>query len=95
MMKATGTYGSWRWLWRYVRKVRLAITVCIVLALIESLSLVPVAWLVKFAFDRVIPSHDSARLIELGCGLLALVLCSSAITMTTRFASLRTTKRII
>jgi ABC-type bacteriocin/lantibiotic exporter with double-glycine peptidase domain len=55
----------------------------------------PVAWLVKRSFDRLIPAGDSRGLMMLGAELLTLIIVANVFMLTTRFASLRTTKRAI
>jgi ABC-type multidrug transport system fused ATPase/permease subunit len=86
---------AWRYLWRYLQSWRLRLLGCITLALFQSLSLLPIAWLVRRAFDVTIPSGSVAGLLVLGAEIMGLNLASSALTLATRFASLRTTKRAI
>lgn len=83
------------YLWRHLREFRFRLVGCVLLALVQSVNLMPVAWLVRRAFDRLIPARDSRGLMMLGAELLALIVVANVLTLTTRFASLRTTKRAI
>ncbi len=62
------------------------------LSVAQSLALVPIALLVRTAFDDAIPSGDSDRLIALGAGILGLYLLSLALGLAGRYAVLRVTK---
>jgi ABC-type bacteriocin/lantibiotic exporter with double-glycine peptidase domain len=62
------------------------------LSVAQALALVPIALLVRAAFDDAIPSEDSSRLIVLGAGILGLYLLSLAFGLAGRYAVLRVTK---
>jgi len=62
------------------------------LSVAQALALVPIALLVRAAFDDAIPSGDSGRLIALGAGILGLYLLSLAFGLAGRYAVLRVTK---
>ncbi len=62
------------------------------LSVAQSLTLVPIALLVRTAFDDTIPSGDSAQLIALGAGILALYLLSLGLGLVGRYVVLRVTK---
>jgi len=98
-MTGSGQQGTgvadWRYLGRYLRGLRVALLGCIALALLESVSLLPIAWLVRRAFDSIIPSRNVAGLALVGFEILVLNMVSSGLSLTTRFASLRTTKLAI
>lgn len=87
--------GRWYWLWNHTEGKRLAIAGCASLAVLESISLIPIPLLVRRAFDRLIPAHDTQQLLMLGVELLALVLTANALTLLSRYNSLRTTKHLI
>jgi ABC-type bacteriocin/lantibiotic exporter with double-glycine peptidase domain len=62
------------------------------LSVAQSLSLVPIALLVRTAFDDAIPSGNTRQLILLGAGILCLYLLSLALGLGGRYAVLRVTK---
>jgi ATP-binding cassette subfamily B protein len=62
------------------------------LSVAQSLTLVPIALLVRSAFDDAIPSEDSGQLITLGAGILALYLLSLGLGLIGRYVVLRVTK---
>jgi ABC-type bacteriocin/lantibiotic exporter with double-glycine peptidase domain len=62
------------------------------LSVAQSLTLVPIALLVRSAFDDAIPSEDSGQLIALGAGILALYLLSLGLGLIGRYVVLRVTK---
>jgi len=62
------------------------------LSVAQALALVPIALLVRSAFDDAIPSGDSGQLIALGAGILGLYLLSLALGLGGRYAVLRVTK---
>ena len=83
------------YLWRYLSDIRLAIAGCVVLAVLQSASLLPIAWLVRRTFDSIIPQRNVGGLMLVGLGILLLTTASACLTLTTRFAALRVTKRAI
>jgi ATP-binding cassette subfamily B protein len=62
------------------------------LSVAQSLTLVPIALLVRNAFDDAIPSGNSAQLIALGAGILGLYLLSLGLGLVGRYVVLRVTK---
>jgi ABC-type bacteriocin/lantibiotic exporter with double-glycine peptidase domain len=62
------------------------------LSVAQALALVPIALLVRAAFDDAIPSGNSSRLIALGAGILGLYVLSLAFGLAGRYAVLRVTK---
>jgi ABC-type multidrug transport system fused ATPase/permease subunit len=87
--------ADWRYLWSYLRDSRLPLLGCITLALLQSVSLLPIAWLIRRVFDSIIPSRNIAALILLGVEILVLNSVANGLTLATRFSALRTTKRAI
>jgi hypothetical protein len=51
---------------RYLNDLRLPLLGRVTLALLQSVSLLPIAWLVRRAFDSIIPSQNVAGLVLLG-----------------------------
>ncbi len=62
------------------------------LSVAQSLALVPIALLVRSAFDDAIPAGDSGQLVAIGAGILGLYLLSLALGLAGRYAVLRVTK---
>ena len=62
------------------------------LSVAQALALVPIAILVREAFDDAIPSGDSGELLALGAGILGLYLLSLALGLAGRYAVLSVTK---
>jgi ATP-binding cassette subfamily B protein len=62
------------------------------LSVAQALALVPIALLVRAAFDDAIPSGDSGQLIALGAGILGLYVLSLVFGLAGRYAVLRVTK---
>lgn len=62
------------------------------LSVAQALTLVPIALLVRAAFDDAIPSGDSGQLIALGAGILGLYLLSLGLGLIGRYAVLKVTK---
>lgn len=62
------------------------------LSVAQALALVPIALLVRTAFDDAIPSGNSSQLIALGAGILGLYVLSLALGLAGRYAVLRVTK---
>ena len=92
---ATGWNRQWKYLWSYLRFSRLRLLGCITLALAQSVSLLPIAWLVRRVFDIVIPSHRMLGLLTLGVEILALNSVANGLTLATPHTALRTSKRAI
>lgn len=95
LMEVQSRRTGWAWLWNQIRGKRLAIVGCAIISMIESVSLIPVPLLVRRAFDRAIPSGSAGQLVAIGCGLVALVATSYALTLYSRFATLRAVKHLI
>ena len=87
--------AAWFFLWRYLRDYRFQLLGCITLAVLQGLGLLPIAWLVRRAFDVMIPSHNIVGLLSVGFWILSLNLLTNGLTLATRFASLQTTKRAV
>ncbi|MFY9852649.1 MAG: ABC transporter ATP-binding protein [Terracidiphilus sp.] len=65
------------------------------LAILQSVSLLPIAWLVRRAFDSAIPHGDVRDLLLLGLCILLLTAGGACLALVTRLAALRTTKLAI
>ena len=83
---------SWKWFWGRLVKLRRLIIACILLALLQSSTMPPTAWLIRRILDVAIPSRNMRQMVLLGLCILGCNLASSALALGTRFLSLRTTK---
>lgn len=83
---------AWRYYLKFFRGFywRLGMTVLISVAV--SLFALPVAYLLKNIFDRIIPTKDVHHLIINGATIIALTLLSGAILLWTRYRALTITK---
>ena len=79
----------------YYRTASGRIVLGVVLSIAQSVLVVPIALLVKTAFDRAIPARDSAQLLSIGAGILLLYVGGTGITLFTRRLFLDTTKSAI
>ena len=95
MLRSREWLACWRWFGGLLRGVRLRLLACITLAVLQSVTLVPIAWLIRRAFDVIIPSRNGTALLLTGAALVSLNLLSNGMALTTRFLSLRMTKRVI
>lgn len=64
-------------------------------AVTQSLLLIPVALLIRHAFDRAMPAGDVTTLVWIGAGIAGLYIASGAVALWSRAVALRTTKRAI
>jgi ABC-type bacteriocin/lantibiotic exporter with double-glycine peptidase domain len=62
------------------------------LSILQSLALIPIALLVRQAFDEAIPNEDKGQLLLLASAILGLYLAALAIGLAGRYAVLRVTK---
>lgn len=86
---------AWRSLVRLMEGSRRLVAVSVAISIAQSLLLVPIAFLIRHAFDVTIPEGDSAGLIWIGALMLALFLGSSGLALLNRWLSLRATKEAI
>lgn len=62
------------------------------LSILQSLALIPIALLVREAFDEALPNEDKGQLLLLAAAILGLYLLALAIGLAGRYAVLRVTK---
>ena len=80
---------TWRTFSRLIEGSRHIALWSLGLSVAQSLALVPIALLVRNAFDEAIPSEDSGQLILLGAGILGLYVLSLALGLLGRYVVLR------
>src|SRR4051794_5485939 len=67
----------------------------VAVATAQALVLIPIALMVRRAFDTSIPNGDSGEILLIGAATLVLYLLSSALALWARSISLRVTKRAV
>src|SRR4051812_9747881 len=86
---------GWRSLRRLLEGSGRLVLASLGIAVAQTLLLVPIALLVRRAFDSSIPDGDTGALAWMGALILVLFLASSSLGLLTRWLSLRATKRAI
>lgn len=89
------TGARWRVFAGFFRGSGRALAASLVLSILQSLLLIPVALLVRQAFDRVIPAGAVGLLAAYGGLILALYLSSAGLGLWTRYTVLRATKAAV
>ncbi|MEN8221982.1 MAG: ABC transporter ATP-binding protein [Acidobacteriota bacterium] len=69
--------------------------VSIFLSIIQAVSVIPVALIIKSIFDKAIPENDFNRLLILSIMIVFLYMLSGTLTLITRNITLKTTKSVI
>ena len=86
---------AWRWYASYYRHARGRLAASVALSIGQSLLVLPMAYLVKFALDRAVGAHAVRLLLISGAGILALHIGNTLAALATKHLSLTTTKRAI
>lgn len=86
---------AWRHYFGYYRGFRLRLTLVSAVALFQATLLIPVALIVRNAFDRMIPAKDLHGLVLAGMGILGLYLLSHCLVLFTRHQTLKISKAAI
>jgi ABC-type bacteriocin/lantibiotic exporter with double-glycine peptidase domain len=87
--------ARWRQIARLLEGSRRLVLVSLAISLAQSALLIPIALLVKHAFDDSIPHHQTSELIWSGLAIIALFIGSSALGLLTRWLALRATKHSV
>jgi ABC-type multidrug transport system fused ATPase/permease subunit len=87
--------SAWRFFGSQFRRSGRLVAWSVVAALAQSLLLVPIALLVRHAFDHDLRAGTGGDLVLTAAAILALVLGTAALGLTTRYLALRTTKDAI
>jgi ATP-binding cassette, subfamily B, bacterial len=85
-------FAAWRSFARLLQGTRRLIVLSLVIAIGQSLLLIPIAFLVRRAFDVTIPGGDTSGLILMGAAILGLFMASLALGVLTRRLALRATR---
>jgi ATP-binding cassette subfamily B protein len=84
--------AAWRSFARLLQGTRRLIALSLVIAVGQTLLLIPIAFLVRRAFDVTIPAGDTSQLILMGAGILGLFMASLALGVLTRRLALQATR---
>lgn len=86
---------AWRRYAAYYRGMEGRVIVSVVLAAGQALLVLPLAFLVRYAFDTLIPQHNLGMLPVVGLGIFGVTALNSAITLWTRHLVIYVNKRAI
>lgn len=86
---------AWRYYLQFYRESYHKLILTIIISILQSLIVLPIAFLVRYAFDQVIPKGATAGLISVGLIMLGLIILNSTLTLLTRYLSLNQTKMVI
>lgn len=86
---------AWRHYLSHYRGMKRDVILSTLLAAGQALLILPLAFLVRVAFDTLIPHRDFVLLLGAGAGLLAVTLANNGITLWARHLTLNATKRAI
>ncbi len=87
--------SAWRHYIGFYRTSSGKLTIAVAVAVVQALFVLPITWLVRYTFDRVLPAADLHRLVEAAAALLFLGIGGNALTLWTRSRILRITKRAV
>jgi ABC-type multidrug transport system fused ATPase/permease subunit len=87
--------ANWRTVVSLIEGSRRQVAASIAISVVQSSLLVPIAFLIRRAFDVTIPDHDSSGLLLIGAATMALFLLSSILGVLNRWYSLRATKEAV
>ena len=86
---------AWRYYCQFYRGSYRALLMSSVISMAQSVALLPIALLVRHAFDVAIPAGNFSRLTWIGVAIIFLYLLNGGMTLWTRHVTLHTTKRVI
>jgi len=87
--------SAWRYYLRFYRASVRPLAGCVTLAVTQSLLVLPVAFLLRYVFDTVIPKRNISQLAAAGVGLLLLHLVSNGISLWGKQQAIAITKTAI
>ena len=79
---------AWQYYLQFYRGSYRTLIFSILLSVLQSLFLLPIAFLVRYIFDKVIPTGDVQNLIGMSLIILGLIVLNSGFTLWTRYLSL-------
>jgi ATP-binding cassette subfamily B protein len=84
--------SAWQYYIKFYRGSYRTLLLSVIISAGQCLLVLPIAFLVRYAFDKIIPAGDIRLLVLAGIAILLLNLANSGITLLTRYLTLRTTK---
>jgi len=85
-------FNSWKYFIQLYKGESPKLVFSIFLSITQGLLVLPIAFLVRYAFDEVIPSGNIKSLILIGIGILLLNSATQALTLWSRYLTLKTNK---
>lgn len=86
---------AWRYYVGFYRGMGLRLTLSVLLAAGQAVFLLPLAFLVRLAFDTLIPNHEFGELIAVGAGILLITLLNNGANVLARYLTLDATKQAV
>jgi ABC-type bacteriocin/lantibiotic exporter with double-glycine peptidase domain len=87
--------NAWRHYRTFYRGMERRLGASVLLATSQALFLLPLAFLLRYAFDTLLPAQDLRGLILVGVGILVVTLLNNATNVLARYLTLDVTKRAI
>ncbi len=87
--------AAWRHYSGFYRGSYQSLLAAIVLSVIQALFVLPMTWLIRYAFDRVLPSGDFQMLLSVALALVVLSVAGIGLTLWTRSRILKITKSAV
>jgi ABC-type multidrug transport system fused ATPase/permease subunit len=87
--------AAWKYYISFYRKLSLPLVASVLISALQAGLVVPIILIIRYAFDTIIPSHDTRQIVTAGIILVALTIINIGITLLTRHLTLRTTKLVI
>lgn len=87
--------NAWRHYLTYYRGMELRLAASVVLAAGQALFILPLAFLVRYAFDTLIPAREFGGLVLVGVGILVVTVLNNATNVWARYLTLDVTKRAV
>ena len=86
---------AWQDYARFYQRSHRALIFTVLVSVGQSLLVLPIAMLVRYAFDKVIPNRDSGLLVLIGASILLLYVANAGVTLWARRRFLSLTKMAI
>jgi ATP-binding cassette subfamily B protein len=87
--------SAWQYYIKFYRGSYLTLFLSVIISAGQCLLVLPIAFLIRYTFDKIIPAGDLRLLVLAGIAILLLNLANSGISLWTRYLTLKTTKLAI
>lgn len=88
-------WDAWRHYISFYRGAEWRLLLSVLLVAGQALLVLPLAFLVRAAFDTLIPAHNFGLLLAAGAGILVVSILNNAVTLWARHTTLDLTKRVV